>query len=173
MGRRWGTEVQQRSGDTAGGRDGRGNITLSQTPSWGWSTIVILPRLPTAFLTMQQRHVSVRRCRPPRAGDCAADVGPRGQGYDWKRRRRISGPAEGASGLPAVENQLVSRPASPAPSASHLLDPLGGLVNLVASCSAQRLCYSVLVVPSWSSPYINLQLVEKHKIFIDSSSERV
>lgn len=44
---------------------------------------------------------------------------------DWKWWKRISGPVEGESGLPAAEKQLVSRPASPAPSVSHLLHLLG------------------------------------------------
>lgn len=59
-------------------------------------------------------------------------------------RKRISGPVEGECGLPAVGNQLVRGSVSPAPSASHLLSPLGALVNLSTSHSSQRLCHSVL-----------------------------
>lgn len=59
-------------------------------------------------------------------------------------RKRISGPVEGECGLPAVGNQLVRGSVSPAPSVSHLLSPLGALVNLFTSHSSQRLCHSVL-----------------------------
>lgn len=61
----------------------------------------------------------------------------------WTWQKRISGPVGGENSRPAVENQLVSRPASPAPSASHLLDLLGGLLNLCASRSSQRLCHRI------------------------------
>lgn len=59
--------------------------------------------------------------------------GRRGLVAQWRER----------AASPAVESQLVSRPASTAPSVSHLPDPLGSLVNLSASRSSPRLCHSV------------------------------
>lgn len=53
-------------------------------------------------------------------------------------------PMEGESGRPAVQNQLVSSPAGPAPSVSHLLAPLGSLVILSFVLSIQRLQHSYL-----------------------------
>lgn len=63
---------------------------------------------------------------------------------DWKWSERISGPAERERGIPTAKHQLVSRPANPAPSACHLLDPLSALINLSASHRSQIFCHSAL-----------------------------
>lgn len=68
----------------------------------------------------------------------------RGQSCDWKWQKRITGPAEGESGRPAEQNQLVSGPAGPAPSVSHLLAPLGSMLILSTFLTIQRLRHSVL-----------------------------
>lgn len=71
-----------------------------------------------------------------------AHVRSQGQGCDWKWQKRISGLVEGASGRPAAEDQLVSGPASPVPSVSHLLHPQGGPALLPASLSFWW-CYNI------------------------------
>lgn len=101
---------------------------------------------PNVFTSSLCRHgVSLQgRAMPLRAGDCGTSVVSWGQGCDCKWWERISGSAQGESGLPAVENQLVSRPAGPAPSVGHLLDPLGSAgKSLRFPRSSQRLCHSV------------------------------
>lgn len=137
-----------------------GNITLSQIASPNCQLRLIRPTFcypafarPPCFTCSRRRYdISLRGSAVlSHAGDCGTSVRSWVQRPDWKWQQRISGPVEEESVLPAVENQLVSKPASPAPSVSHLLEPQGGLANLSASHSSQRLCHARLVVPYFIS----------------------
>lgn len=159
---RWGSKDQdialklrELSVDTAGGWWGENHVreyhAVTNHPAISQLRLICQPSvtqplLTLSFFTFSQRNWNISLCGfvlSSQASHYGTSVGSWGQRCYWTWQKRISGPVGGENSRPAVENQLVSRPASPAPSVSHLLDLLGGLLNLCASRSSQRLCHRI------------------------------